>query len=80
MENTMDKFLAFIGGVVLVVGAVFVLAVIMALPTMLLWNFVIPAVTKEAFAPIGLWQALCLNFLCGILFKSNSTCKCKKEE
>jgi len=76
----MDKFLVFLVGVVMVVGAVFVLAVIMAFPTMLLWNAVVPAVTKEAFTPIGLWQALCLNFLCGILFKSNTTCKCKKED
>lgn len=47
-------------------------SVILALPTMLLWNAVIPDITKDALTPITFWQALGLALLCTILFK-NST-------
>lgn len=47
------------------------MAVIMALPTQLLWNrCLLPAV--EGVNPIGFWQALGLNFLASILFKSSN--------
>jgi len=50
---------------------VFVLAVFLALPTMWLWNALIPDITKNALTEVSFLQALGLNFLCGILFKSN---------
>jgi hypothetical protein len=57
-----------------------ILAVLMALPTMLLWNALIPDITKNAFTEITFWQALGLNFLCGILFKSSSFSSATKSE
>ena len=64
----MDKLLAFVAVMLLVL----ILAVIMALPTMLLWNFcLVPAV--PALAQIGFWQALGINLLCSILFKSSGS-------
>jgi len=53
--------------VVLIVG----LALLFAVPTMLLWNWLMPVIfglTKITFL-----QALGLNMLCGILFKSHSS-------
>jgi len=54
------------------VGAVIVLAVIgviVAGPTMLLWNWLAPIVGLGA---ITFWEAAGLNILCSILFKSIS--------
>ncbi len=51
---------------------VFCAAIILALPTMWLWNAVVPDITKNAVTTLTFWQALGLNFLCGILFKSSS--------
>lgn len=50
------------------------MSVIMALPTKLLWNScLVPAL--DSINPIGFWQALGLNVLFGILFKSNVSSK-----
>ena len=55
----------------LLVGFVAVYAVLLALPTMLLWNWVMPGVF--ALGKISFFQALALNLLCGILFRSRSS-------
>jgi hypothetical protein len=68
--------LTLIGGMI---GVVFALAVLMALPTMLLWNAIVPDITKNAVTELSFWQALGLNFLCGILFKNNSVSTSKSE-
>jgi hypothetical protein len=60
----------FVAAVAFLVG----LSLIMAVPTMLLWDWLMPELfgLKE----ITLFQAWGLNFLCGMLFKShNSTGK-----
>ena len=50
------------------------MSVIMALPTKLLWNScLVPAL--DSINPIGFWQALGLNVLFSILFKSNASSK-----
>jgi hypothetical protein len=54
-----------------VIGLVVVAAVLMALPTMWLWNWLMP--TIFGLIKIGFWQALGLNLLAGILFKSSSS-------
>ena len=54
---------------------VLVLGAIMALPTMWLWNFVVPYISNHTMPAIGFWHAFALNVLCGILFKSSSTTK-----
>jgi hypothetical protein len=45
-----------------------ILAVILALPTMLLWNWLMPPIF--GIKAITFWQALGINLLCGFLFKS----------
>jgi hypothetical protein len=54
------------------IGMVIVIAVLMAWPTQLLWNYCLtPAV--EGLNPIGFWQALGINVLCGILFRNSTS-------
>ena len=52
---------------ILVIG---LFAVIMAFPTMWLWNWIMPTIC--GFGKLSVWKALGLNFLCGVLFKSVS--------
>jgi hypothetical protein len=52
----------------LVIGSTVILAVILALPIMLLWNWLMP--TIFGIKKITLLQALGINLLCGFLFKS----------
>jgi hypothetical protein len=47
----------------------FLFALLMALPTMWLWNWLMP--TIFGLIKIGFWQALGLNILTGILFRNN---------
>lgn len=64
----MDKLLAFAAVMLLLT----VLALVLALPTMLLWNLcLVPAV--PALVQIGFWQALGINLLCSILFKPSAS-------
>lgn len=61
----MDNFL---GGIALVVGTVALFALILGLPLMLLWNWLMPVIfglTKITFL-----QAVGLNFLSSVLFKT----------
>ena len=60
-----------IGLIALAVGVVVLVAVISALPVMLLWNALMPDLF--GLAQIGFWQALGLSCLCSILFKSSSS-------
>lgn len=66
--------------IVVGIAAVFVLvgffSLIGAIPTMLLWNWLMP----ELFGlkVVTFWQALGLNLLAGILFKSSSSSSSKK--
>lgn len=61
-------------------GVVFVflafVALLLGLPLMWLWNWLMPDLfgLKE----IGFWQAVGLNFLSSILFKSSSTSSSSK--
>ena len=76
----MEALATLIAAIVLAVGSALVLAVfwavLIALPVMWLWDYVMPALfgLKE----ITFLQALCLSFLCSLLFKSS--CDCKKED
>jgi hypothetical protein len=62
----MNAIAAFFLAVATLVG----ISLIMALPTMLLWDWLMP----ELFGlkTITLFQAWGLNFLCGMLFKSHT--------
>lgn len=62
------KFLGVFFGFILIVAIV---SLILTLPTMLLWNWLMPilfGLTKITF-----WQALGINIFTGILFKSSNT-------
>lgn len=53
------------------IGLIFLLAIILALPTMWLWNSLMPDLF--GLKTVSFWQALGLNLLCSILFKGNSS-------
>ncbi len=60
-----------IGAIVTAVAFLIGLSLLMAVPTMLLWDWLMPELfgLKE----VTLFQAWGLNFLCGMLFKSHSS-------
>lgn len=75
MSNQVDVADAVAKG--LAVGLVIVIvALLMALPVMWLWNAILPDVTKGAVTELNFWQALGLNFLCSILVRPHVSCKC----
>jgi len=66
----MNKLLEIIGLFFIGLTAISLIALLMTFPTMWLWNTCLePAV--DGVNSIGFWQALGLNFLFSILFKSN---------
>jgi len=58
------------------IGILIIMAILVAWPTQLIWNNVLIEVI-DGLNPIGFWQALFINILCGILFK-NSNLKSKQ--
>jgi hypothetical protein len=60
-------------GILLVVGLLFVSALLLAFPTYFLWNWLMPDIF--GLGKINVLQALGLNFLSGILLKSNVNVK-----
>ena len=54
------------------IGMIIVIAVLMAWPTQWLWNNALIGAI-DGVNPIGFWQALGINVLCGILFKSSNS-------
>lgn len=72
--KTSDLFAALIA-FILVLGLI---VIIVTLPVMLLWNWLIPDITNGALSPINFWQALGLSILCRLLF-TNSATTVKKE-
>ena len=62
-----------IEAILLVVGVLLLYALILAFPTMVLWNWLMPRIF--GLTQIDIFQALGLNFLSGILLKSNVNVK-----
>jgi len=60
----MEKLLLFLGVIMLVI----IISILMTFPTMWLWNYLMP--TIFGLIKISFWQALGINLLCGILFKT----------
>jgi hypothetical protein len=60
-------------GILLVVGLLLVSALLLAFPTYFLWNWLMPDIF--GLGKINVLQALGLNFLSGILLKSNVNVK-----
>lgn len=69
----MKVFVKFLWAIISVV----VISLLMAIPTMLLWNLLMPDIF--GLVKISLWQALGINILSGILFKSHHS-NIEKEE
>jgi len=61
-----------VGVVLAAIGTALLIAVILAWPTQWLWNNALVGAV-DGINPIGFWQALGINFLCNILFKSTSS-------
>lgn len=59
----------FVGMLVVGVMVLFVVAALMSLPVMLLWDWLMPQIF--GLPTITWFQAWGLLFLCGLLFKSN---------
>jgi hypothetical protein len=59
--------------ILLIVGLIVLAAILLALPLQLLWNWLMPNLFNMPV--ITFWQALGLNMLAGILFKSNINIK-----
>jgi hypothetical protein len=51
---------------------IIVIAVLMAWPTQWLWNNALIGAI-DGLNPIGFWQALGINVLCGILFRNSTS-------
>jgi hypothetical protein len=62
-----------IEGILLVIGLLFLSALILGFPTMILWNWLMPKIF--GLTQIDIFQAMGLNFLSGILLKSNVNVK-----
>ena len=62
-----------IEAILLVVGLLFLYALLLAFPTMVLWNWLMPRIF--GLTQIDIFQAIGLNFLSGILLKSNVNVK-----
>ena len=74
MNNTAQFLGLFFGSIALVALA----AIILAWPTQLLWNgCLVPAV--DGLHEIGFWQALGINFLFSMLFKTTAKSSTKKD-
>lgn len=65
----MDKVVVFL----LALAMICLFGLVLALPTMWLWNWLMPIIF--GLVKITFWQALGLNILCGIFFKNSSTSK-----
>jgi hypothetical protein len=55
-------------------GVVMLIAIILAWPTQWFWNNALIGAV-DGFHPIGFWQALGINMLCGILFRNSTSSK-----
>lgn len=65
----MNRFSTIIGVFVLGVAFACIIAVLVSLPMMWLWNYVMPYMF--GLREIDLWHAMGLAFLCQLMFKSS---------
>jgi hypothetical protein len=63
-----------LGLVLAALGMLVVVAILLAWPTQWLWNHALVGAV-DGLNPIGFWQALGINILCGILFRNTSSSK-----
>jgi len=70
-----ETFGASIAAIFLVLGIAFIASLIFALPVMLLWNWLMPAIF--GLVKVSFWQAWGLTFLTGLLFNRSSSSSSK---
>ena len=63
----------FLLAILAVIGIFLLVAILMGLPLMVLWNLLMPQLFN--LPEIGFWQAVGLNFMCSIMFKGTSPSK-----
>lgn len=68
-KNSISNFITVL---IVFLFVAFFLIVILALPVMLLWNYLIPDITNGKLHEINFFQALALNMLCFILFRTKT--------
>lgn len=71
MESLSKSIGLIIGGLLLVVIALFGVALILAFPVMWLWNSIIVDIFQ--LPEIGYWKAFGIYLLCGLLFNNVSS-------
>lgn len=57
--------------VLIIFGAIFLIAILQTIPLWFLWNWLMPEIFS--LPTISLWQAFGLSILSSILFKSSNT-------
>lgn len=62
----------FITAILTALGMMAVIAILLAWPVQWLWNNALLGAI-DGLNPIGFWQALGINLLCSILFKSSNS-------
>ena len=67
----MENFLKIFGAIILTLILIVVLALLMGFPVMWLWNWLMPLIF--GLKTITFWQAVGINILCGLLFRSTYT-------
>lgn len=67
----MEVIMKALGALLLGVGLIVGLGLLMALPTMWLWDWLMPELF--GLSEITVWQAWGINILSGFLFKSSTT-------
>ena len=66
MKNSLE-------GILTVIGLLMLLVMLLGMPLQLLWNWLMPSIFGLKY--ITFWEAVGLNFMATILFKSNINVK-----
>ena len=67
-----------INGLVIIFGAIGLICILLGLPLMLLWNWLMPGIFH--LPEIGFWQAVGLQLLATLLFKNTNTNTSSKKD
>ena len=65
----MDELIKALGKFVITIFVIIFIAILLSFPTMWLWNWLMPIIF--GLVKINIWQALGINILTSLLFKSN---------
>ena len=71
----METFIKILGASLLLIGVLFIVALVIGLPIMLLWNWLMPVIF--GLPTLTFWQAVGSAILANLLFKANINLKDK---